>query len=58
MVEYDKHQFFYSLSGEEHYRAIGPVLDATNLSDEACNEGWFSGAMVGCGCPLMFIFSL
>lgn len=25
-------------------------LDASILSDEACNEGWFTGAMVGICC--------
>jgi xylan 1,4-beta-xylosidase len=50
VVDHDKLQFYYSLSDEEHDRAIGPVLDASNLSDEACNEGWFTGAMVGICC--------
>lgn len=29
---------------------IGPRVDASFLSDEACNEGWFTGAMVGICC--------
>lgn len=50
VVDHDKLQFFYSLTNEENYMKIGPVLDASNLSDEACNEGWFTGAMVGLCC--------
>ncbi len=29
---------------------IGPRVDASFLSDEACNEGWFTGTMVGICC--------
>ncbi len=49
-VDHDKLQFYYSTNGEEGYIEIGPQLDASILSDEACNEGWFSGAMVGICC--------
>ncbi|WP_099469532.1 glycoside hydrolase family 43 protein [Konateibacter massiliensis] len=49
-VNRDKLQFFYSTNGEEDYKTIGPVLDASILSDEACAEGWFTGAMVGICC--------
>lgn len=49
-VDYDKLQFYYSLQSESEYQPIGPTLDASILSDEACNEGWFSGAMVGICC--------
>lgn len=48
-VDHDKAQFFYAV-GDEDYQTIGPVLDASILSDEACNEGWFTGAMVGICC--------
>ena len=48
-VDYDKAQFFYAV-GNQNYQAIGPVLDASILSDEACNEGWFTGAMAGICC--------
>lgn len=48
-VDHDKAQFFYAV-GDEDYQKIGPVLDASILSDEACNEGWFTGAMVGICC--------
>lgn len=49
-VDFDKLQFYYSISNEAEYVKIGPVLDASILSDEACNEGWFTGAMVGICC--------
>ena len=48
-VDHDKAQFFYAV-GDQNYKAIGPVLDASILSDEACNEGWFTGAMAGICC--------
>lgn len=49
-VDHDKLQFYYSIRDEAVYEKIGPVLDASVLSDEACNEGWFTGAMVGLCC--------
>ena len=49
VVDHDKAQFFYAV-GDQNYQAIGPVLDASILSDEACNEGWFTGAMAGICC--------
>lgn len=49
-VDHDKLQFYYSTTSEEGFEKIGPVLDASILSDEACNEGWFTGAMVGICC--------
>ncbi|WP_020619825.1 glycoside hydrolase family 43 protein [Paenibacillus daejeonensis] len=49
-VDNDKLQFYYSTSGENQYEPIGPVLDASTLSDEACREGWFTGAFVGLCC--------
>lgn len=48
-VDHDKLQFYYGV-GSEEYEAIGPVFDASILSDEACKEGWFTGAMVGICC--------
>jgi len=35
--------------GDDDWQAL-PVLDGSFLSDEACNEGWFSGTMVGLCC--------
>lgn len=49
-VDRDKLQFSYSTEGEEAYQTFGPVLDASTLSDEACDEGWFTGAFVGLCC--------
>ncbi|MDF2869101.1 MAG: glycoside hydrolase 43 family protein [Anaerocolumna sp.] len=49
-IDHDKLQFYYSTQGEEQYKPVGPVFDASILSDEACSEGWFTGAMVGICC--------
>lgn len=49
-VDYDKLQFSYSVDGEDGYEVIGPVLDASTLSDEACQEGWFTGSFAGICC--------
>lgn len=49
-VDHDKLLFYYSTTNEGEYQSIGPILDASTLSDEACNEGWFTGAMVGICC--------
>lgn len=48
-VDYDRLQFFYGI-GEERYIKIGPEMDCSFMSDEACDEGWFTGAMVGLCC--------
>lgn len=42
-------QFFYGFRGEGR-QAIGQCVNAGFLSDEACREGWFTGAMVGICC--------
>ena len=42
-------QFSYGFRGEA-LRNIGPGINASFLSDEACREGWFTGAMVGICC--------
>lgn len=31
-------------------RAVGTCVNASFLSDEACNEGWFTGSMIGICC--------
>ncbi|MNN76965.1 Beta-xylosidase [compost metagenome] len=49
-VDHDKLQFAYSVTDENGYIPVGPVLDASTLSDEACREGWFTGALVGICC--------
>jgi xylan 1,4-beta-xylosidase len=45
-VDREKLQFSYSADGAE-WTDIGPMLDATRLSDEYCQEGCFTGAFVG-----------
>ena len=42
-------QFYYGYS-EEKLQKIGPLVNASFLSDEACEEGWFTGAMIGICC--------
>lgn len=42
-------QFYYGFE-EEKMRKIGTALNAGFLSDEACDEGWFTGAMIGICC--------
>lgn len=51
-VSYDVLQFYYSYDNERYIK-IGPELDASALSDEACTNGWFTGAMVGICCQDM-----
>jgi len=48
-VDYDRLQFYYSKDGKE-WTAVGPICDASTLSDEYCREGWFTGAFVGLCC--------
>ncbi len=48
-VDYDRLQFYYSRN-EDDWVKIGPVLDASTLSDEFCQEGQFTGAFVGLCC--------
>lgn len=43
-------QFSYGYRGTEVLQEIGPCIDAGFLSDEACQEGWFTGSMVGICC--------
>jgi len=56
-VNNDKLQFYYGV-GIEYYIPIGPVIDCSFLSDEACNEGWFTGSMVGLCCQDLTGFGL
>jgi xylan 1,4-beta-xylosidase len=48
-INYDKLQFYYSKDGEI-WTSIGYNLDAALLSDEYCNEGAFTGTMIGICC--------
>ncbi len=49
--ELDRHrlQFYYG-EKEDNMQPIGSAIDCSFLSDEACKEGWFTGAMVGICC--------
>lgn len=49
MVKYSKLQFYYSLDGDV-YENIGPVLDASYLSDEHANIDKFTGTFIGVCC--------
>lgn len=48
-----KVQFFYGNKEaycKEKLNKIGPCINSSFLSDEACNEGWFTGTMIGICC--------
>lgn len=45
-------RFCYGYS-EKDWQEIGPLINASFLSDEACDEGWFTGAMIGICCQDM-----
>lgn len=49
MVDHDKLQFYYS-SDEDTWIPLGPILDASQLSDEYSKYGSFTGAFVGICC--------
>ncbi|MBQ7637132.1 MAG: glycoside hydrolase family 43 protein [Lachnospiraceae bacterium] len=43
-------RFYYALEKENsvlEFKRIGNSIDSSFLSDEACNQGWFTGAMIG-----------
>ncbi len=44
-------RFEYYVGNEDQkdveMKQIGPLVDASFLSDEACDQGWFTGAMLG-----------
>lgn len=44
-----KVSFYYKL-GDESERIVGQIEDASFMSDEACEEGWFTGLMCGICC--------
>ena len=50
-------RFFYGYS-ETAMEAVGPVLDASLLSDETCSDGAFTGSMVGICCQDLTGFRL
>lgn len=45
-------RFYYGYS-EKDWQEIDPLINASFLSDEACDEGWFTGAMIGICCQDM-----
>jgi len=49
VVRQEMLQFYYGYDGEE-LRPIGEPFSTGFLSDEACREGWFTGAMTGICC--------
>ncbi len=42
-------QFFFGYR-EDELEKTGPEVNASFLSDEACEEGWFTGTMIGICC--------
>lgn len=48
-IEENYVQFYYGCDEKEMKKA-GPQINAGFLSDEACDEGWFTGAMIGICC--------
>ena len=48
-IHKDRLQFYWGYE-KDQWSAIGPVFDSSILSDEACVEGWFTGAMAGICC--------
>jgi xylan 1,4-beta-xylosidase len=48
-VDYDRLQFYYA-PDETNWKAIGPVLDASILSDENGIDSGFTGAFIGLCC--------
>ncbi|MDE6202742.1 MAG: glycoside hydrolase family 43 protein, partial [Lachnospiraceae bacterium] len=48
-IEENYVQFYYGYDEKEMKKA-GPQINAGFLSDEACDEGWFTGAMIGICC--------
>ncbi|MFT4106615.1 MAG: glycoside hydrolase family 43 protein [Lacrimispora sp.] len=48
-VHEEKLQFYYKTE-KRNKQKIGTSMDCSFMSDEACNQGWFTGAMVGMCC--------
>ena len=40
----------FSWNTNDEWHSLGPEMDASFLSDEACMEGWFTGTMAGLCC--------
>ena len=56
-VREERCQFYYGYD-EEWLQKIGPEFETGFLSDEACQEGWFTGAMMGLACQDLTGFGL
>lgn len=56
-VRDEKCQFYYGYD-ESEMQKIGPEFETGFLSDEACQEGWFTGAMMGIACQDLTGFGL
>lgn len=56
-VRNEKCQFYYGYD-EGEMQKIGPEFETGFLSDEACQEGWFTGAMMGIACQDLTGFGL
>ncbi|WP_338533654.1 glycoside hydrolase family 43 protein [Paenibacillus peoriae] len=52
-VDFDQLQFYYSKDEDDHWIPIGPVMDASTLSDDFSNGMGFTGAFVGICCQDM-----
>ena len=49
VIEENEVQFYFGYA-DQKMQKIGPKVNAGFLSDEACDEGWFTGAMIGICC--------
>lgn len=56
-VRDEKCQFYYGYE-EDKMQKIGPEFETGFMSDEACQEGWFTGAMMGIACQDLTGFGL
>lgn len=55
-VRQERLQFYYGYE-ENALKPLGPLFETDFMSDEACMEGWFTGAMVGICCQDLTGFS-
>lgn len=50
VIDHDKLQFYYRQQEDDDWLPLGETFDCSFMSDEACDEGWFSGSMIGLCC--------
>lgn len=43
-------QFYFSVNDHENWLPAGTEMDASFLSDESCQDGWFTGSVCGICC--------